>query len=98
MLIRSLESMEQHPAPKGTSTTKKWLVGAFLALLAASGGYYWGEHCNQQGVYEGMKAILQLCTSRPEGGMIVDQDDGTVMICAPMPKVPKQELPALKST
>lgn len=92
MLTRSLERMEQPPAPNGTSTTKKWLVGAFLALLAVSGGYYWGEHRWNTGFKDGLRALHQMCYEQKDGGMALDKETGRVIMCAPLTKLPKEEL------
>lgn len=92
MLARVLEHMDQPPTPKGTSTTKKWLVGAFLALLALSGGYYWGEKKWESGFKDGLRALHQMCYSQKEGGVALDKETGRVIMCAPLTQLPKEEL------
>ena len=80
---------------KATWVSTWWFKG-LVALSVGLGGYFYGEWKHEKGLYEGMLAIVQLCGQRE--GMLIDKDGGYTAICAPLPRVPKDERPKLQGT
>jgi len=77
------------------TTTKKWLLGAFLALVGALsvwGAYYTGLNT---GIKRGIDAYHEACYTM--GGFIMDEQ-GRAVACKGLTQLPRQELPLDKGT
>lgn len=67
----------------------KRLLGAFLALLALSGGIGANYFSYKAGVQKGVDTYHLMCYTY--GGFIVDERTGTVVACGPMTEIPEPE-------
>lgn len=72
------------------------LISAFYAVSLLS-VWKFGQHDGHtKGVIEGIDAYHQICYNGYPPTQIMDNNTGTVVICAPMVKVPQEEIKKLK--
>ena len=68
----------------------KMIIGTVMSVLLVLGGVWAWRGSVQAAYHQGFKDYHGMCFQI--GGMVLDKEDGTVVQCSPLGRIPEQEM------